>query len=725
MVDAVSLNSGRKSGSGKSGGKERCAWNSRSTSRTKRSNSGGAQTAHQQEEDDGVKVDIVEEENSDLLGEVLMTGTLSVPGKLMHSAKEVTAKLTAKAFLWSLQCVRLDDIVAVSCYDDSQRITVHSFAILRTRWVPETFGRTRRSRTDLHFTAATKEEALGWAAAFAHQGVHVNFLPNPNISKKGHTASATAAPSRPAKEAVTCRPSPKMLVVLNPKSGRGRAGRVFRSKVQPVLKLAGFSLTVVETTGARHAQTMAMQLDLTTCPDGIICVGGDGIINEVLNGLLSRDDADRACATPIGIIPAGSDNSLVWTVLGVKDPTTAALAIVKGGTVATDVFSVEWTKTGATYMGHTVAYYGFMSDVLELSAKYQGRFGPLRYFVAGIIRLLSLPRYKCEVQFLPAETPPMEIRIDKLGDPVECQLEPLDHKGPNFDSESEIVVESGMSNHDSKLGSPATSSMEVDLFGPSDATNEPSDYVRGLDGKTKRSPSASKMSSPASHEEAVAVHPMPGGASPSPRSRSRSKSRSDRGLSVLSVMAPKPLRKSKSSQRIAEVSVGGSCLGDNLGNGLGRRWGPLEGAFELKAGISPTVQPLSKPREPTSEDWVVRQGPFLGVMICNHQCKTVQCLESQAMAPLAEHDDGTMDLLMVRSVGRFKLLRFILAMQFNRHLALPFVEYTKVRSVALEPCKKGHLRCGIDGELLTLDGPILTSVMPFQCRLIGQAKKRP
>ena len=32
---------------------------------------------------------------------------------------------------------------------------------------------------------------------------------------------------------------------------------------------------------------------------------------------------------PIGIIPAGSDNSLVWTVLGVRDPVSAAISIVK------------------------------------------------------------------------------------------------------------------------------------------------------------------------------------------------------------------------------------------------------------------------------------------------------------------------------------------------------------------------------------------------------------
>lgn len=52
-------------------------------------------------------------------------------------------------------------------------------------------------------------------------------------------------------------------------------------------------------------------------------------IVQVLNGLLCRDNQKEAISIPIGIIPAGSDNSLVWTVLGVRDPVSAALAIVK------------------------------------------------------------------------------------------------------------------------------------------------------------------------------------------------------------------------------------------------------------------------------------------------------------------------------------------------------------------------------------------------------------
>ncbi|KAL8120201.1 hypothetical protein AgCh_017374 [Apium graveolens] len=45
--------------------------------------------------------------------------------------------------------------------------------------------------------------------------------------------------------------------------------------------------------------------------------------------LLSRYDQKEAISILIGIIPAGSDNSLVWTVLGVRDPVSAAIAIVK------------------------------------------------------------------------------------------------------------------------------------------------------------------------------------------------------------------------------------------------------------------------------------------------------------------------------------------------------------------------------------------------------------
>ncbi|KAG6510455.1 hypothetical protein ZIOFF_028477 [Zingiber officinale] len=75
--------------------------------------------------------------------------------------------------------------------------------------------------------------------------------------------------------------------------------------------LVGFEMEVVKIEYAGHARELATTIEISTYPDGIVCVGGDGIVNEVLNGLLSRDNQKEALSIPIGIIPAGSDNSLV------------------------------------------------------------------------------------------------------------------------------------------------------------------------------------------------------------------------------------------------------------------------------------------------------------------------------------------------------------------------------------------------------------------------------
>jgi hypothetical protein len=53
------------------------------------------------------------------------------------------------------------------------------------------------------------------------------------------------------------------------------------------------------------------------------------VLIQVLNGLLGRDNWKEAIQLPIGIIPSGSDNSLVWTVLGIRDPVSAANALAK------------------------------------------------------------------------------------------------------------------------------------------------------------------------------------------------------------------------------------------------------------------------------------------------------------------------------------------------------------------------------------------------------------
>lgn len=612
------------------------------------------------------RIDIGGDEGSDLLGEVVMTGNLT-PLSNGFSSKltppvEVSAQLTTKAFYWGLRCLNLDDIVAVSCYTGSERFTVHSYPWTHTRWVPRVFGKSSRRRNDKHFTAPSEEEATNWANAFANH-CHVNIIKVSPKERKGTPVKEKVAVDMK----IVCKPGPMMLVVVNPRSGRGKASKVFQTKVKPILELAGFKLKVVETKHARHAQELASSIKLSECVDGIICVGGDGILNEVLNGLLSRDDAEAARAIPLGIIPAGSDNSLIWTVFGIRDATSAAVAIVKGGTVPTDVIGVEWHNTGAVHFGLTVAYYGFMSDVLELSAKYQRRCGPLRYFVAGALRLLCLSHYQCEIHYLPATEIDLEsVHVDYV------DAENVDT--PAQDTGSLDTLPARLSNDN--------------LAGIVEANNEPSSYIRGLDGKSKRNTSGRLGSSA---EDAVTVT----SASPAPRVRTRSKSRSQ------------------------SFGLGGMVPEAGARPVAAGRRGPTDGFFDNEVDVARTRGWALE----EEDKWESRSGTYLGVIMCNHQAKTVQCMKTQSLAPGAEHDDGLVHLLLVRDVGRFQLIRFFLLMQFGKHLSLPFVEHTKARAVWLKPGAGAHQGCGIDGELLTLDGPVTTRMQPYQCYLIGKRQR--
>ncbi|GJV50257.1 hypothetical protein Tco_1440469 [Tanacetum coccineum] len=97
--------------------------------------------------------------------------------------------------------------------------------------------------------------------------------------------------------------------------------------------LAGFKPKVVKTTSASHARNLAYSADYSTCRDG-------------------SHFGSRICYTCC-TEDNDSDKFLVWTVLGVRDP-ISALAIMKGGLTATDVFVVEWIQTGFIHFGMAV-----------------------------------------------------------------------------------------------------------------------------------------------------------------------------------------------------------------------------------------------------------------------------------------------------------------------------------------------------------------------------------
>ncbi|XP_057963220.1 sphingoid long-chain bases kinase 1 isoform X2 [Malania oleifera] len=632
------------------------------------------------------------DEQSDLLGNEVFSGKLVLDkGKTSKSTdlqnaventnqQAVDAKLTRKALIWGSNMLHLDDVISVSYNVGLRHFTVHSYPIKKGSCGLSCFMKTRRSRKDFRFLSSTPEEALQWVSGFADQQCFVNCLPHPLVSSKKQ-ASDLVASETPPELRLKCKSPPKMLVILNPRSGRGRSSKVFHGMVEPIFKLAGFKMEVVKTASAGHARNLAYSADFSTCPDGIICVGGDGIVNEVLNGLLSRDNQKEAISIPIGIIPAGSDNSLVWTVLGVRDPISAAISIVKGGLTATDVFAVEWIQTGAIHFGMTVSYYGFVSDVLELSEKYQKRFGPLRYFVAGFLKFLCLPKYSFEVEYLPASKEACEQDRKLAADREIVDISDLYTDIMKRSNTDGIPRASSLSSIDSIMSPNRMSGGDLDTTCSSThASAEPSEYVRGLDPKSKR------MSSGRSNvmAEPEVIHPqLPLSTTPS-CPRTRSKSRTDKGWTGMTA-SNDPSRCSWGNATTNDKEDISSTMSDP-----GPIWDAepkwdmepnwdADNPIELPGPSDDVETGTRKEAVPRHEyKWMVTKGLFLGVLVCNHACKTVQSLSSQVVAPKAEHDDNALDLLLVRGSGRLKLLRFFLLLQLGRHLSLPYVEYVKV-----------------------------------------------
>ncbi|OQU90097.1 hypothetical protein SORBI_3002G339666 [Sorghum bicolor] len=96
-------------------------------------------------------------------------------------------------------------------------------------------------------------------------------------------------------------PAKEIVYYSEPLGGNGSGQSIFQNEVLPLTEAAGVLYTMLETKHCLNAQEIAHSLDLRKY-DGVICVSGDGLLVEVVNGLLRREDWETAIKVPLGII---------------------------------------------------------------------------------------------------------------------------------------------------------------------------------------------------------------------------------------------------------------------------------------------------------------------------------------------------------------------------------------------------------------------------------------
>jgi diacylglycerol kinase (ATP) len=107
-----------------------------------------------------------------------------------------------------------------------------------------------------------------------------------------------------------------IILISNPASRRGSLNR-FES-ASSFLQEKGFDTKLLLTATCRHAINLARE-SVRERPYAIIAAGGDGTINEVINGMAGSD-------VPLGILPLGTTNVLAKE-LGIPEEIRGALEI--------------------------------------------------------------------------------------------------------------------------------------------------------------------------------------------------------------------------------------------------------------------------------------------------------------------------------------------------------------------------------------------------------------
>jgi diacylglycerol kinase (ATP) len=118
--------------------------------------------------------------------------------------------------------------------------------------------------------------------------------------------------------------SMRVKVIINPRSGKGRA-REQTGMIEALGHRYG-ELDIVPTQRSGHATELAAAA-ADEGYDLVAAAGGDGTVNEVVNGLVG--EGERA-SLPLGIIPIGSGNDLAFG-LGIREAPEEAVARIFTG----------------------------------------------------------------------------------------------------------------------------------------------------------------------------------------------------------------------------------------------------------------------------------------------------------------------------------------------------------------------------------------------------------
>lgn len=188
----------------------------------------------------------------------------------------------------------------------------------------------------------------------------------------------------------------KTCVILNPNAGRALTREQLESQLE---RLPG--LAIQQTREPGDAERLAAEA-AGKGYDLVVAAGGDGTLNEVVNGLAA--DFGRA---KLGLLPMGTANDFARTINVPSDIPAAAEILLAGATQQVDV--VRYTGSRTRYFANVSAggFSGLVNEALTDEMKQD--WGPLAYLRSAASALPNLTDYRTFISI--DDEPEAELQI--------------------------------------------------------------------------------------------------------------------------------------------------------------------------------------------------------------------------------------------------------------------------------------------------------------------------
>ena len=176
-------------------------------------------------------------------------------------------------------------------------------------------------------------------------------------------------------------------IIYNPTSGR-EAIRKNLPDVLEILENAGYETSAHATTGEGDA-IEAAKLAVERRYDLVVAAGGDGTINEVVNGM-----AEQEYRPKLGIIPVGTTNDFARALQIPRDIVAAAEIIAKGDRIPIDI-----GRMNEKYFINIGGGGSLTELTYDVPSKLKTVLGQLAYYLRGIEMLPSLKATNMSIEY--------------------------------------------------------------------------------------------------------------------------------------------------------------------------------------------------------------------------------------------------------------------------------------------------------------------------------------